>query len=155
MKKNPERMMHLVAGLDGGPIESDGCPICAMLAAQGETVHAVSDSGELVPMEPPRAQQLIEVQVRGNGSTWPYLPLEALPCPVPVGCTVGDLLEYLPWFNREFRITFPPGTLSAQIAGEPCEPGRVLRPGEDVVVSGRRDPELSRMMADLLHNPWR
>ncbi len=153
MKPRSDEPIHLILGLDGEPFHGDdGCPVCAQLQTQGVQLHTRSEAGELIPLES-RAPEMIEVLVRGTASTWPYLPLEPLPCPVPVGCVVGDLLEYLCSSNPDFRIAFGPGTLSARIDGQICEPLRVLRPKDLVVVSGRRDAELSRMMAELFRPP--
>ncbi|HUH02105.1 MAG TPA: hypothetical protein VML75_08910, partial [Kofleriaceae bacterium] len=141
MRRQP---VQVVLAPDGSPFKGDcTCPVCVDLARQGIPQMTMDANGELVEVPRPELPPMIEVVVRGTPSTWPELPVEARTVSVPSGCVVQDLLEYLCYRDLELRRAFPPGGLSASIAGERCEDQRVVRAGDELRVSGRRDREWS------------
>lgn len=79
---------------------------------------------------------MMEVTVRGHVSTWPEISAEPYAVRVPVGCIVGDLVEYLGYKDPTLWNVFE--SLGARVGGEQAEYARVLRPGDQLVVSGVR-----------------
>jgi len=129
--------------------ESCSCPICAELAANGVPRYTTDADGQLVELPPAKPIPTIEIMVRGDASTWPYLPLEAKADTVPEGCSVGDYLAYLGYRDRNLWRSFPPGGLTARIGGQSCAEERELRPGDVVTVSGVADREWSEVFGGV------
>ena len=135
--------MNVRFSVDGTPVDPNcACPVCADMARRGIPIVTVGPDGELLepalPAEPPA---MIAIAVRGTLSTWPELPPEPQTIEVPVGCVVQDALEFLRYRNFDLLTGFAPNALSARMAGEPCEPLRVVRPGDELIVTGSRDDE--------------
>jgi hypothetical protein len=150
-RREPDHPIVMTFGYDGAAAEADcTCPICAELALAGVSSYTMGPDGELVELRGAPPPAMIEVTVRGTPSTWPHLPADGRRVSIPAGTIVADLLEYLAFRDRDLRVAFPPGSLRATLDGQPCDPAQVVRPGDDLSVSGIRDPALSRLMARLL-----
>jgi hypothetical protein len=135
------RPIQIVTARDGGPFDGDcSCPVCVDLASRGIPLMTLGADGELVEVARPAPPPMIEVVVRGTASTWPELSTEPRTVSVPSGCTVQDLLEFLRYRDFGLQQGFPPAGLSASIDGHACEDQRVARAGEELRVTGRRDP---------------
>ncbi len=105
------------------------------MAADGVPAFTLGPNGELVQMPPPAPPPMMSVRVRGDASVWPHVPAAPRDEALPVGCVAHDFLEYLCFRDESMRRAFPPGALVAYVDGVPCEPHRVLMPGDDVVVT--------------------
>lgn len=142
--------VQIVTAPDGGPFKGDcTCPVCVDMARSGVPLMTIDAEGNLVEVERPTPPPMIDVVVRGNASTWPELSTDPQTVSVPAGCIVQDLLEYLRYRNDRLQRAFPPCGLSATIAGEPCEDDRVVCAGDELRVSGQRDPEWTSLLAEL------
>jgi hypothetical protein len=147
--------VQVIVGYDGEPVFDCTCPVCVELMRQGVPIHTLDEAGNLVEVQR-RAGDLppmIEVVVRGTPSTWPELPIEPQAIELPVGCVVGDALEWLRTRTDRSQRSFAPGALTARIDQEPCEPERVVCAGDVLVVSGTRDPLWTRLAADMFGDP--
>jgi len=69
----------------------------------------------------PEKKPQFDIVVCGSASTWPELPPEPCTIAVPVGCTVGDVLEALCYDDPALRSLYPPGALYAKLSGRRCE----------------------------------
>jgi len=134
----------------GDPDNLDcSCPICAAHAEAGVPLNVLGPDGEIVEVMPEKKPQF-DIVVCGSASTWPELPPEPCTIAVPVGCTVGDLLEALCYDDPALRSLYPPGALYAKLSGRRCERDLVLSPGDVLHVFGKRDPAGARALAMLM-----
>lgn len=117
-RKNPQ---HIIVNLDGshGGLDPD-CPICALLAVQGQEAQ-VFDPGTmdftpeaLMPMGP-----VTTITLTGDAAVAPHLDASPMELDVPKGMMVGEFLFAVRFAIPELAKAFPEGGLALQVDGHP------------------------------------
>jgi hypothetical protein len=117
-RKQP-KSQHIVVRMDGehGGLEPD-CPICALLAAQGQEVLAYDpESMEYTPESVATLGPVTGITLLADAAVARHLGGGATPLEVPQGMRVGEFLFAVRFVVPELAKAFPEGGLELQVDG--------------------------------------
>jgi hypothetical protein len=118
-RKPQQKPQHIVVRTDGthGGLEPD-CPICALLAAQGQEVLAFDpDRMDFAPETVAPMGPVAEVTVEADATVAPLLGASSTKLDVPKGMLVSEFLLAVRFVVPELAKAFPEGGLELQVEG--------------------------------------
>jgi hypothetical protein len=121
--RRQRQLQHVVVRSDGEPggLEPD-CPICALLAAQGQQVLAYDpESQDLTPESVAPMGPVTGITLHADAAVAPHLGAAATPLEVPQGMRVGEFLFAVRFVVPELAKAFPEGGLELRVEGHPLD----------------------------------
>ena len=119
--KKSQGFQHIVMRTDGthGGLDPD-CPICAMLAAQGQEVQVFDpETMEFTPEGGPPTGPVTAITLTGDPVVAPHLEDSPMELDVPKGMLVGEFLFAVRFVMPRLAKAFPEGSLALQRDGRP------------------------------------
>jgi hypothetical protein len=139
-RKQQQGLQHIMVRLDGGHggLEPD-CPICAMLAAQGQDVQVFDPATmDLTPERVEPMGPISMITLRGDASVARHLAESPMELPVPKGMLVGEFLLAVRFAMPALAKAFPEGALELQVDGHRLGWAAPVPPGPVTLVATAR-----------------
>ncbi len=116
------------------------CPICAENACAGVPQRVMDEHGnttEVLSEKP----EMMTVLVIPHARLSMYVQQDLLEMRIPVGCSLGDLLEYLRFKHPPLMRNFPPNSLRGVVNEQKATLDTILEDGQVIRADGEPDSQ--------------